>query len=41
MFSIYRVLKIPGKLKLETITAPFNGSPTQLDIIKDQGFKTP
>jgi hypothetical protein len=41
MFSIYRVLKIPGKLKLETITAPFNGDPIQLEIITGQGFKTP
>nr|UPW42251.1 MAG: putative RNA dependent RNA polymerase [Yunnan mito-like virus 51] len=26
LFSIYRVLSIPGKLKLETITAPYSGS---------------
>jgi len=26
LFSIYRVLKIPGKIKLETITAPYKGS---------------
>jgi len=41
LFSIYRVLSIPGKLKLETITAPFNGDLVKLDIMKDQGFKTP
>jgi len=26
MFSIYRIISIPGKLKLETITAPYGGS---------------
>lgn len=25
LFSLYRVIKIPGKLKLETITDPFSG----------------
>jgi hypothetical protein len=41
MFSIYRVLSIPGRLKLETITAPFNGDSNKLEIIKEEGFKTP
>lgn len=25
LFSVYRVISIPGKLKIETITAPFTG----------------
>jgi len=34
LFSIYRVLSIPGKLKLETITAPFTGSVKFLEDVK-------
>jgi len=26
MFSIYRIISIPGSLKLETITTPYRGS---------------
>lgn len=31
LFNLYRVLKIPGELKLSTITAPFSGSLEKLD----------
>jgi hypothetical protein len=34
LFSIYRVLEIPGKLKLETITAPFSGDLDFLELLK-------
>lgn len=30
MFSLYRVIKVPGKLKLSTITEGFTGNPTAL-----------
>lgn len=33
LFSIYRVLSIPGKMKLETITDPFKGSESFLNDI--------
>lgn len=35
LFSLYRVLQIPGKLKLETITAPFSGDPNFLSLLED------
>jgi len=38
LFSIYRVLSIPGKLKLETITAPFTGSVKFLEDVKSVSF---
>lgn len=31
LFSLYRILSIPGKLKLETITGSFNGDKSSLD----------
>jgi hypothetical protein len=31
LFNLYRVLKIPGELKISTITAPFTGSETILE----------
>jgi hypothetical protein len=34
LFSIYRVIKIPGKLKLETITASFTGNSSELGLIE-------
>jgi hypothetical protein len=33
LFSLYRVLSIPGKLKLETISAPFTGDEKVLESI--------
>jgi hypothetical protein len=33
LFSIYRVLEIPGKLKLETITSPFSGKKEELERV--------
>jgi len=33
LFSLYRVIQIPGKLKLETITSPYNGDPKFLEEI--------
>jgi len=33
LLSIYRVLKVPGKLKLSTITDPFKGDPGILDKV--------
>jgi hypothetical protein len=41
MFSIYRVLQIPGKLKLETITAPFTGDVVALEYLKSKALETP
>lgn len=40
LFSIYRVLSIPGKLKLETITSPFTGSVKFLEDAKSISLKT-
>lgn len=31
LFNLYRVLKVPGELKLQTITAPFSGNQQALD----------
>jgi len=43
LFSIYRVLEIPGKLKLETITAPFTGEEEFLSSLlrEAMGFRWP
>lgn len=35
IFSIYRVIYIPGKAKLNTITDPFSGNPTYLGIVEN------
>lgn len=35
LFSIYRVLSIPGKMKIETITSPFTGNTIFLNDIKN------
>jgi hypothetical protein len=40
LFSIYRVLSIPGKMKLETITNPFSGSVKFLEDCKGLSLKT-
>ncbi|UBZ25882.1 RNA-dependent RNA polymerase [Fusarium mangiferae mitovirus 3] len=40
LFSIYRVLSIPGKLKLETITDPFSGSVKFLEDAKALSLNT-
>ena len=36
VFSLYRVLNIPGKLKLSTITDPFSGNWERLAVIQDE-----
>jgi hypothetical protein len=38
LFNIYRVLQIPGKLKLETITGPFTGDPNVLSRYLSKPF---
>lgn len=35
LFSLYRVISIPGKLKLNTITDPFTGSPLFLKMVEN------
>jgi len=40
LFSIYRVLQIPGKLKIETITAPFSGDMEFLSELENLSLKT-
>lgn len=36
LFSIYRVIRIPGKLKLSTITDPFSGDWERLGVIQSE-----
>jgi len=33
LFSVYRIISIPGKLKLETISTPYGGSPEVLSQV--------
>lgn len=35
LFSLYRIISIPGKLKLNTITDPFNGNLEELDKLSN------
>jgi hypothetical protein len=41
LFSLYRVLQIPGKMKISTITDPFNGSEKFLNDLISLSLKTP
>ena len=41
LFSLYRVLQIPGKIKISTITDPFSGSLQFLQDVKAMSLKTP
>nr|QHD64814.1 RdRp [Erysiphe necator associated mitovirus 3] len=38
LFSVYRILSIPGKLKLETISGPFNGDLSSLNNITNSAL---
>jgi hypothetical protein len=33
LFNLYRILKVPGELKLQTITSPFTGNPGYLEYL--------
>lgn len=41
LFSLYRVLQIPGQLKIETILDPYKGSDTILESLKISAKKWP
>ena len=41
LFSLYRVLQIPGKFKINTITDPFSGSEKFLNDLISLSLKTP